>query len=172
MNIIVGLGNPGEEYKLTRHNVGFIILDHIASKNGLIFEVVSKFDALIVKSLGGTKETVYIKPQSFMNKSGEVVSKYLSFFKISSENLTVIHDDVDLEFGRVKVQIGAGAAGHHGVEDIIAKTGTSNFKRIRVGIGRPDNKNISISDWVLQPFTQTELLELEKTAEEVAKLVI
>jgi PTH1 family peptidyl-tRNA hydrolase len=152
MKLIVGLGNPGKEYSRNRHNAGFIIVDEIASKNSLPWENSSKFDADVDIS----KDFILAKPQTFMNKSGEAVSKILNFYKIDLKDLYVIHDDVDLPFGEVKKQLGAGSAGHKGVESIIEKVGTQDFWRIRIGIGRPSD-NTPVEDWVLRDFNSEEL---------------
>lgn len=152
MKLVVGLGNPGKEYEMTRHNIGFVILDKIVEKKSLDWEKSSKFNCAIAEDA----DTIFAKPLTFMNNSGDAVSKIMSFYKISPEDLIVIHDDVDLPLGEVKKQKGKNAAGHHGVEDIIEKIGTKDFWRVRVGIGKPENKNIPVDKWVLQNFESEE----------------
>ena len=163
MKLVAGLGNPGEEYFKNRHNTGFIIVDDFASKNGLSWENSSKFNAEIAIS----KNFILAKPQTFMNNSGESVSKILSFYKIDIGNLLIIHDDVDLQFGEIKKQLGSSSAGHKGVESVIEKLGSQDFWRIRIGIGRPEDKNIPTDDWVLQDFKEEELKKIKSISSEI-----
>ena len=157
MKLIVGLGNPKKEYEKSRHNTGFILLDVYAKSLGLKWETNEKFQSEVIVQ----KDYVLAKPQTFMNESGTAVSKILNFFKIDLKDLTVVHDDVDLPFGTVKKQFGAGAAGHHGVEDTIEKVGSKDFWRIRVGIGKPINSNVPVDEWVLQNFSEEELQKIQ-----------
>lgn len=163
MRLVVGLGNPGEEYSKNRHNAGFIVVDEIASKNAMSWENSSKFDTEIAVS----KDFILAKPQTYMNKSGEAVSKILSFYKIGLNNLVVIHDDVDLQFGELKKQLNASSAGHKGVESVIEKIGSQEFWRIRVGVGRSEDKNIPTDDWVLQNFTGGQLKKIKSKVSEI-----
>ena len=156
MKIIVGLGNPGEKYKNIRHNVGFMILDEIVNKKGLFWEFSPKFESEIV--IDG--DIMFVKPQTYMNNSGNAVSKIVNFYKLNLEDLTVVHDDVDLPLGSFKKQIDKNSAGHRGVEDIIEKLGSKNFWRLRVGIGKPEDKNIPVDEWVLQDFSEDEVKKI------------
>lgn len=153
MKVIVGLGNPGKEYQITRHNAGFLILDNYISNQNLTWENNKKFDAQICT----INDTIFVKPQVFMNNSGTTVSKVLSYLNTPVTQLLIIHDDADLEFGKVKKQFGASAAGHHGVSDIIEKLGTQEFWRLRIGVGRPQQNTFEIQDWVLKQFSNEEL---------------
>lgn len=146
MKIIVGLGNPGEKYKNTRHNVGFMLLDKYARETNLSWSMDSKLNALIIK----TSQFMLIKPQTFMNNSGDTVSKAINYYQAVPDDLVVIHDDVDLELGRTVFRKGMGSAGHHGIEDIMQKIGTKDFWRLRVGVGRPQEDKFEIADYVLQ----------------------
>lgn len=157
MKMIVGLGNPGEKYQKNRHNVGFILLDEFANRHGLDWEIDKKHKCERILF----EDTIYIKPQNFMNNSGGVVSAVANFYKISYEDITVINDDVDLEFGRVKHQKSASSAGHRGVEDIIQKLGTNDFWRFRIGIGRSPDVNIPTDVWVLMNFSDEELEKIK-----------
>jgi len=159
MRLVIGLGNPNEEYSKSRHNVGFILVDELVSKEGLGWEYSKKFGA----DMAVSSDTIFAKPQTFMNNSGKAVSKILSFYKIPLENLIVIHDDIDLPFGEVKKQLGVGAAGHHGVESIIANVKSQDFLRIRFGIGRPTD-NSPVEDWVLKDFSEKELENVKNKA--------
>ena len=145
MKLITGLGNPGQEYENTRHNIGFMIADSIQNE----YQTPpwrNKFDSQFSKGKICTKEMVLLKPLTYMNLSGLAVSNYSKYFRIKPEEIIVIHDDIDLPIGKVKVKIGGGPAGHHGIENIIAQIG-SNFIRIRVGIGHPGKKNVSSYSW-------------------------
>jgi len=153
MKLIVGLGNPGEKYQKSRHNVGFILLDKFAADNNLNWRKVERFNSEVADYSNG----LLIKPQNFMNNSGNAVSKLVNFYKISLDDLIIIHDDVDLPLGVIKKQKGKNSAGHHGVENIIEELGTKDFWRIRVGIGKPEDKNIPVDEWVLQDFGKNEL---------------
>ena len=153
MKLIVGLGNPGEKYQKSRHNVGFILLDKFAADNNLNWRKVERFNSEVADYSNG----LLIKPQTFMNNSGDAVSKLVNFYKISLNDLIIIHDDVDLPLGAIKKQKGKNSAGHHGVENIMEELGTKDFWRIRVGIGKPEDKNIPVDEWVLQDFGKNEL---------------
>ena len=155
MKIVVGLGNPGEKYEKHRHNVGFLVLDSLARAQGLDWKLEKKFNAYIAKH----DNTLLVKPQTFMNNSGESVSAILNFYKVDAEDLTVVHDDLDLPLFEVKRQFGVGAAGHHGIESIIGRLSTKEFWRVRVGIGRPVNGQ-SPEDFVLSNFSGEELEEV------------
>ena len=158
MKIIFGLGNPGKEYASARHNVGFILLDKYAEDKGLKWLKEDKFKALTAKD----GEILLVKPQTFMNNSGDCVSLVVNYYKADPADILVIHDDVDLEFGRTKKQFGGGSAGHHGIEDIHKKLGTDVFWRFRVGVGRPNNASFDVLDWVLSGFSEEELATIKK----------
>ena len=153
MKIVVGLGNPGDKYKTCRHNTGFILLDKIVELKGLSWEKSERFESEIIVD----GNTIFVKPQNYMNNSGDAVSKIVNFYKLNFEDVTVVHDDVDLTLGIVKKQIDRNSAGHKGVESIIEKLGSKNFWRVRVGVGKPENKEIPVDEWVLQNFTDEEL---------------
>lgn len=176
MKIIVGLGNPGEKYKNTRHNVGFLGLDRIMNQESRImniqylqsFKLEKKLDAEIAKLKLGNTDIILVKPQTFMNLSGKAVKKILDFYKIKAEkDLIVIHDDIDLEFGKVKIKNSGSSAGHNGVQSIIDELGTENFIRVRIGIGRPINEKIAVEDWVLMGLSVDELKELDRVFEDL-----
>jgi len=158
MKLVVGLGNPEEKYKNNRHNVGFILVDKLAVKRGCEWSSSAKNKCLL--SVCG--DLILIKPQTFMNESGTSVSKVRNFYKIEPFDISVVHDDLDLELGVVKKQFGAGSAGHHGVEDIIEKLGTKEFWRIRIGIGRPQSEYNDPTAYVLQDFSSGELAQIQK----------
>jgi len=149
MTIIIGLGNPGKKFENTRHNVGFMAIDEFAKKNSFPdFELEKKFDALVSED----NDIMLAKPQTFMNESGKAVKKMLA--KNNTENLIVIHDDIDLPVGKIKIIKDRGSAGHKGVESIIQNIGNENLIRIRVGIG--GNKNVDAMKIVLKNFSAEE----------------
>ena len=153
MRLIVGLGNPGKNYEKNRHNTGFMMVDRLAEKKEMEWRTDGKCKALTA----GSPDFLLAKPQTFMNLSGESVSCLLNYYKVKGEDLLVIHDDVDLAPGKVKKQFGGGSAGHKGIENIILKLGTPEFWRIRVGVGRPEEKDFEIEDWVLSDFSPEEM---------------
>ncbi len=138
MKVIVGLGNPGEKYEKTRHNLGFMVLDHLLEKyepaSKTFWETDKKLKAQTKQIKKGDTTLLLVKPQTFMNDSGLAVSKVLSFYKVAPEDMIVIHDELDLPFGKQRIRFGGGAGGHHGVESIIEHIG-DKFLRIRLGIG-------------------------------------
>lgn len=167
---IVGLGNPGKKYIHTRHNLGFLALEHLQKKwSGSEWRSEKKFQAELSEATYAGRKIFLVKPQAFMNKSGESIQTLLTFYKARPDNLIVLHDEVDIPFGRVKTTLSSRAAGHNGVKDIIEKLGTQDFRRLRLGVGKSDNPNISVSDHVLGIFTsseQDELPDIFQAAEE------
>ncbi|MDC0449200.1 aminoacyl-tRNA hydrolase [bacterium] len=157
MKLIIGLGNPGEKYSKTRHNAGFMVVDFLVADLGLQWKFEKKLNAETARS----EDTIFAKPQTFMNSSGEAVSKVVNFYNIDvKEDLLVIHDDVDLEFGVTKKQFARGTAGHKGVEDIVSRLKTQEFYRLRIGVGRSPNPAVDTEDWVLMNFTANERASL------------
>ena len=150
MLIICGLGNPGEKYAHTRHNIGFIVLEYLAQKHGFLF-TQKKFNSTVAEVSFHDKKILFIKPQTYMNKSGEAVKKTLSFYKSHPEQLLVIHDEIDFPFGKIKLKFDGGDAGHNGLNSIIGELGVPSFHRLRIGIGRPAMKE-EVSSYVLSPF--------------------
>ncbi len=161
MKLIIGLGNPGNKYDQTRHNIGFAFLDYLKqSRNFPEFELNKKFNAEISKATMEEKEAILVKPQTFMNLSGESVSAILAFYKLSPADIIVIHDDLDIATGKYKIATDSSSAGHNGVENIIEKLGTQKFNRIRIGIGKTIDGTLSCMlgahDYVLQKFPEEE----------------
>lgn len=152
--LIVGLGNPGREFRDSRHNIGFMVLDRLAEKLGASFTRL-KMNALMTAARHGQDRLILIKPQTFMNLSGKAVGSYLRFYKLPLENLLVIYDDVDLPFETLRLKPDGGDAGQKGVRSIIQQLGTQSFPRLRIGIGRPAGRT-PVSDYVLQEFSRGE----------------
>jgi peptidyl-tRNA hydrolase, PTH1 family len=149
--LIVGLGNPGEKYQLNRHNIGFLIVDKYTTNLGK-FEFNKKFDAEILK----VGEVIFAKPRTFMNFSGKSVSEICSFYHIDPEEILVIQDELDIEFGKIKLSFDSSDAGHNGIKSITDSLGTKKYYRLRFGIGKPTDYT-PIEDFVLQDFTTLEL---------------
>jgi len=159
MFLIVGLGNPGPEYEATRHNLGFRVINELASRLR-ISSLKSKHHSFIGEGKIGDHKVILAEPQTFMNESGPAVKGLLNWYKLDLKNLIVIYDDVDLEVGKIRLREGGSAAGHHGVESVIASLGTSEFARVRIGIGR-ESLTADVTDYVLQkiPPSQSEALD-------------
>ncbi|OGR01385.1 MAG: aminoacyl-tRNA hydrolase [Deltaproteobacteria bacterium RIFOXYD12_FULL_55_16] len=154
MYIVVGLGNPGKEYAATRHNIGFIFLDYLVEKLGLAFKG-TKWQAETVKDLSWGYPVLFVKPQTYMNRSGAAIRAIADFYQVDPSRIIVIHDDLDLPLGRARIMTNRGAGGHNGIRSLIEHLGGNDFVRIRVGIGRPDN-TAKVSDFVLSRFAQEE----------------
>ena len=170
MKCIVGLGNPGEKYKDTRHNVGFLVVEKLAHELGagdLSWQQEKKWNALVAK----TGDILLVKPLTFMNESGLSVSAICSFHKLKPSDVWVIHDDMDLPIGKIRIRMGGGAAGHHGVESVMNALSTDAFTRFRLGIGRGKDdihqstdhnmRRRNVIDFVLSRFTQREAGDLK-----------
>ena len=157
MKLIVGLGNPGKEFKDTRHNVGFSLLDHIASSKNLEFKGV-KFNASYLEFYIGSEKVIFIKPLSFMNLSGGVVKKYIDFYKIDLDDILVIQDDLDMNIGRIKIVYNSSSGGHNGIRDIESNLGSRKYARLKIGIA--NNKSMDTKDYVLSKFNYQNILDL------------
>ena len=155
MFLHVGLGNPGSEHKLDRHNVGFMAIDHLLNFYRINNTLKKKFNGHYYKLSQKNGTIFFLKPQTFMNNSGSSVSSLIKFFSIKPSSVIVWHDEIDLDKGKIKVKFGGGHGGHNGIRDIIKHIG-KNFLRVRIGIGRPDN-NLDPSKWVLSSFYKSEL---------------
>lgn len=153
--IVAGLGNPGKEYENTRHNAGFLTIDYIAEKKGVKIDR-AKFKALTATVDIGGVGVLLMKPQTFMNNSGEAVGEAARFYKLAPENIIVISDDVNLDVGRLRVRKSGSAGGQKGLNDIIEVMGTESIPRIRVGVGKKQHPDYDIKDWVLSSFTKEE----------------
>lgn len=172
--LIAGLGNPGEKYTATRHNIGFQLIDHLADQYGLNKQS-SKMRGVSYRGRLWGKQVILLKPQTFMNKSGESVRQYLDYYDIERQDLLVIHDDIDLHSGRVKVVAKGGAGGHNGIRSIINHLGSNVFARLKVGVGRPCAENgigdIPVDKYVLSRFSKDEVELLEQRAGVVEEAV-
>lgn len=169
--LVVGLGNPGPRYAGSPHNVGFRVLDHFAEQHATIREPKSgtaawsqRFDAELGMAQVAGNELVLLKPLTFMNRSGESLRKAMSFFKITEDHALVVHDELDLPLGSVKLKRGGGEAGHNGLKSVSAELGTRDYVRLRVGVGRPAVGEVS--DFLLSPLPSAAATELEASFDE------
>jgi peptidyl-tRNA hydrolase, PTH1 family len=149
--LVVGLGNPGREYATTRHNVGFMVADELARRHGGSWR--SKFSGEIADVRLDGARLALLKPQTYMNESGRSASAAAKFYKVEPEDLLAVHDEVDLELGRMQARLGGGLAGHNGLRSLASGLRTPEFLRLRIGVGRPERGDPRpVSDWVLSPF--------------------
>lgn len=173
MKLLVGLGNPEDKYAKTRHNLGSEVLDELVKKLNLVdWSLESKFKSEVIK----TPELILVKPQTYMNNSGQAVKSLISYYKIEPEDVVIIHDELDLPLGKIKVRIGGAAAGHHGVESIINTLGTDQFIRIRLGIGNLKTQSsehkhahIDTNKFVLEPFLHSEKSQVKHMLKQALK---
>lgn len=167
--LIVGLGNPGSRYEETRHNVGFRIVQRWAQGEGIAIEQKGFFSLWAKGTIGGV-ETLFLLPQTMMNRSGPAVREAKEFYKVSDRDLLIVHDDLDLPLGRVKLDWNAGPAGHRGVSSVVDALGSKEFFRVRVGIGRPVLKE-GVEEFVLSPFEKAEKKEVQNSIDSAVTLI-
>lgn len=162
MKLIAGLGNPGSQYDLSRHNAGFLVLELLAEKYATTYQRSTKFNADVAKASIQGHQCLLLKPSTYMNLSGTSIRQAMAFYKLSIEHLIVIYDDIDLNAGTVKTRLNGSHGGHNGIRHIIQELGDSNFSRIKLGIGRPTEEQSNVTTWVLARFSDEELNNLEK----------
>ncbi len=165
--LVVGLGNPGKKYEGTRHNAGFLAADALAAKTGITVDRL-KFHALIGDGLCGEKRILLAKPQTFMNLSGQAVDEIMQFYKIPPERLLVMCDDISLEPGKLRIRRKGSHGGQNGMRNIIDMVETSDFCRIKLGVGAKPHPDYNLADWVLSHFTVNECKEMEQSAKNAA----
>lgn len=168
MKLIVGLGNPGKEYVNTRHNIGFQFLDYIVSKKGEKFSK-EKFHAQYVEMMFHNEKVLLIKPLSYMNLSGSVVSQFVSFYKIALEDILVIQDDLDMHFGRIKIVFDSSSGGHNGIKDIERCLGSRKYARLKIGIAH--DKSMDTKDYVLGSFCKDEQDKLSQIHRDLENVI-
>jgi len=175
MILIVGLGNPGEKYEQTRHNLGFMVVEALArqfSISNFQFPIKKEFNAAVLKLKIAGKEIVLAEPQTMMNASGYAVSSISQYLNIPISNIWVIHDDVDLPLGLIKIRLGGAAAGHHGVESIIQQLGIDQFVRFRLGIGHPGRGSDKLVEkYVLRRFDINETSEVKQMVKKTVEAI-
>lgn len=170
MYLIVGLGNPEEEYSKTRHNMGFEVINELSKKYNIKVNK-NKFNALYGTGTIGKEKVILVKPQTYMNLSGNSVKEFVDFYKISKEEILVIYDDMDIEPGKIKIRKKGSAGGHNGMKSIVSMLGTEEFTRIRIGIGRPEHNGDDIN-YVIGSIPEEEIPKLEEGVEKAKKAVI
>lgn len=181
MLLVVGLGNPGEKYKKTRHNVGFLVLDFLCSG----FEYDKYADAFVAKDSVAGKETLFVKPQTFMNNSGRSVAYLQDKYHVASEDILVVYDDIDLPFGEIRISFDRGEGGHNGIKSIVSHLSTKAFARVRVGIAPKDAEGKAIkpkggfftpshkavSNFVLKDFSDRDVDSLKELSSKIEKII-
>ena len=159
MKLIVGLGNPGKEYEKTRHNIGFMTIDQYADKLGVSI-TKEKYNGLYAETIINSEKVILLKPQSYINLSGEVIRRFIDFYKIDIEDILIIHDDLDLEVGTYRVKQHGSSGGHNGLKNIELHLGTQEYKRIKIGIS--NNKLMDTKDYVLGKISKEEQEKIDE----------
>jgi PTH1 family peptidyl-tRNA hydrolase len=165
--LVVGLGNPGPQYATTRHNLGFLVADVLADRIGSGFKVHKKSGAEVVTGRLGGRSVVLAKPRTYMNESGRHVGPLAKFYSVAPADVIVLHDELDIDFGRIRLKFGGGVAGHNGLRSVGSALGTNDFARVRLGIGRPPGRQSGAS-FVLENFATRELPEVGLLCEQAA----
>ena len=176
MKIVVGLGNPGSQYEFTRHNIGFRIIDNLALCIETEFKKIKSYDSLISRGKINNHNLMLVKPQTYMNLSGKSVSKIVSYYRISFQDLLIVYDDLNLELGQIRIRKRGSAGGHKGVESIIQYLNSEDIPRLRIGIGKPSiNSNFDYMSYVLSCFDSAEkdkVREIVTLSTEAIKTII
>ncbi|HOK00973.1 MAG TPA: aminoacyl-tRNA hydrolase [Spirochaetota bacterium] len=170
MLLLAFLGNPGKKYDKTRHNIGFIVGKYIANELK-VSQLKNQFSGECSLTSFTGRECLLLFPQTFMNLSGQSIAKAMDYYNISPSELIVVHDDLELSFADVRTKFGGGHKGHNGLRSIIQETGSPDFHRVRFGIGRPSNPQISVADYVLSNFTKEEMDKIEEVLPAIYKTV-
>jgi peptidyl-tRNA hydrolase, PTH1 family len=165
--LVVGLGNPGPQYAKTRHNIGFMVADILAARVGGSFKVHKRSGAEVVTGRLGHRPVVLAKPRCYMNESGRQVGPLAKFYSVPTGDVIVIHDELDIDFGRVRLKLGGGEGGHNGLRSVANALGSKDFQRVRIGIGRPPGRKDPAA-FVLEPFASTERGEVPTICEQAA----
>lgn len=169
IKLVVGLGNPGSKYEKTRHNVGFMVLDGLLGDAGA-WSREAKFDGLVAEYTVASRKLMLLKPDVFMNRSGQSVGKVVRFYKLLADEVLVVHDELDFDVGTIKLKKGGGHAGHNGLRDIIAHLGSNEFYRLRLGIGRPP-MGYAVADYVLSAPSKSELQRFESVCDQAVACI-
>ncbi len=173
MILVVGLGNPGDRYRDTRHNLGFMVVDLIAERWGrAVWRHKFQGETALADAPGGGDKVALLKPHTFMNLSGQSVQAATTFYKVTPPGVVVVHDELDVPFGQVKLKSGGGDAGHNGLKSVTAQLGTNGYQRVRVGIGRPPSEfRGDVADYVLRAFAPAEQADLAAVVARAADAV-
>lgn len=165
--LVVGLGNPGPAYAKTRHNVGFMVADVLATRIGSAFKVHKKSGAEVITGRLAGAPVVLAKPRCYMNESGRQVGPLAKFYSVPPSRIVVIHDELDIDFGRIRLKIGGGEGGHNGLRSVASALGSKEFQRVRIGVGRPPGRKDPAA-FVLEAFTAAERAEIPTICEQAA----
>ena len=169
--LVVGLGNPGPQYAKTRHNIGFMVADLLAARIGAPFKVHKRSGAEIVTGRLGNRSVVVAKPRTFMNESGRHIGPLAKFYSVSPADVIVIHDELDIDFGKIRLKLGGGEGGHNGLRSVANALGSKDFQRVRVGIGRPPGRKDPAA-FVLETFSAGERTEVPTLCELAADATV
>lgn len=162
LKIIVGLGNPGIKYRFTRHNVGFMVIEHFANDLETKFKRVNSYDSMIAREKFDNQKIIILKPQTYMNLSGQAVKKITSYYKIANRDLLIVYDDLSLQLGQIRIRKKGSSGGHNGIESIIQYMGSKDIPRLKLGIGRKTfNPQIDHASYVLSRFEKSEMEKLK-----------
>jgi len=162
LKIIVGLGNPGIKYRFTRHNVGFMVIEHFANDLETKFKRVNSYDSMIAREKFDNQKIIILKPQTYMNLSGQAVKKITSYYKIANRDLLIVYDDLNLQLGQIRIRKKGSSGGHNGIESIIQYMGSKDIPRLKLGIGRKTfNPQIDYASYVLSRFEKSEMEKLK-----------
>jgi len=167
MKLIVGLGNPGKKYEKTRHNLGFMAIDYFCKINNLEFK--NKNNAMYSETIINNEKVIFLKPQNYMNLSGDVVFNFVNYYNIDTNDVLIIYDDKDFDVGDIKVKKGGSSGGHNGVQDIITKLHTSDIARVRIGISK---NNIDLADYVLSNLSKSDIEKVNEVLPIVSDIII
>ncbi len=170
LKLVVGLGNPGPKYTKTRHNAGFWFVDALASRYGAAFRGESRFHGLLARITVEGHDLWLLKPETFMNRSGQAVRALSSFYRLATEQILVAHDEIDLPPGTTRFKCGGGHGGHNGLRDIIAQCGSRDFHRLRIGVGHPGSKE-QVVDYVLHSASRAEQVDIDNDIEAAVELM-
>lgn len=171
MRVVVGLRNPGSDYAGTRHNLGFEVVSRVVFRGNESFgRGPTRLRAQVAVTGSGDERALFLAPTTYMNESGGAVRAALDYYKLSPGDMLVVHDDIDLPFGRLRLQVGGGSGGHNGIRSLETALGTKEFSRLKAGVGRPPG-NLDPADFVLRPFTKEERREVESFVEDAADVV-
>ncbi|MCB9637817.1 MAG: aminoacyl-tRNA hydrolase [Myxococcales bacterium] len=170
MWVIVGLGNPGTRYANDRHNIGFQVVEALGQRWHAP-AAKSRFQALISQTTLDNEPALLVQPQTYMNLSGQAVAAICSFYQVTPEHVLVVHDELDLPFGQLRLKQGGGDGGHRGLRSISAELGSPKYTRLRFGIGRPDHEDLAVADFVLSPFSTEQKTELPALIEQSAEML-
>jgi PTH1 family peptidyl-tRNA hydrolase len=165
--LVVGLGNPGPTYAKTRHNIGFVVADLLAGRIGSDFKLHKKSGADVATGRLAGRAVVLAKPRTYMNESGRHVGPLAKFYSVAPADVVVLHDELDIDFGRIRLKFGGGVAGHNGLRSVAAALGSKDFQRVRIGVGRPPGRK-DAATFVLEPFSSTERSEVPTICEQAA----